>query len=113
VVTSVSETARIAPAEAAAPAQEPDTITIIGCLETDGDAFRLTDTEGEDAPRTRSWKGGFLMRSNRAVDVAGAPGRLRLADHVGERVSVTGTLLDGDMQIRSLRRVAASCDEDA
>jgi hypothetical protein len=110
VITSVSETARVAPAEAAAPAQDPDAITITGCLELDDETFRLTETEGEDAPRARSWKGGFLRRSNRSVDVVDGPSRLRLADHVGERVIATGTLVDGDMQIRSLRRVAASCD---
>lgn len=115
VVTSVSETARIAPLDAGAPAQEPepDTITITGCLEGDDGEFRLTDTAGEDAPRARSWKAGFLRRSNRSVDVVDAVDRLRLANHVGERVSATGTLADGDMQLRSLRRLAATCDEDA
>lgn len=113
VVTSVSETARIAPMDAGAPAPEPDTITIMGCLEGDEGEFRLTNTAGEDAPRARSWKGGFLRRSNRSVDVVDAVNRLRLADHVGERVSATGTLVDGDMQLRSLRRVASRCDEDA
>ena len=113
VVTSVSETVRVAPLEAASPAVEPDTIAITGCLEGDDESFRLTDTDGEDAPRARSWKAGFLRRSNRSVTVVDALNRLRLADHVGERVRATGTLVEGDMQIRSLRRVAASCDEDA
>jgi hypothetical protein len=85
----------------------------MGCLEGDEGEFRLTNTAGEDAPRARSWKGGFLRRSNRSVDVVDAVNRLRLADHVGERVSATGTLVDGDMQLRSLRRVASRCDEDA
>jgi hypothetical protein len=113
VVASVSETVRLAPADAAVQSEAPDTITLTGCLEGDDDSFRLTDTEGEDAPRARSWKAGFLRKGNRSVDVVDTPGRLRLADYVGERVRATGTLVDGDMQIRSLRRIAASCDEDA
>ena len=88
-------------------------ITITGCLERDDDTFRLNDTEGENVPRSRSWKGGFLTRRNRSVDVVDARNRLRLEDHVGARVSATGTLVDGDMQIRSLRRVSASCADEA
>jgi hypothetical protein len=53
------------------------------------------------------------MRSNRSVDVVDTRNRLKLEDHVGERVSATGTLVDGDMQLRSLRRVASSCAKDA
>jgi hypothetical protein len=37
--------------------------------------------------------------------------RLQLPDHVGERVVVTGMLVDREMQVRSLRRVATSCKE--
>jgi hypothetical protein len=35
---------------------------------------------------------------------------LKLTNHVGQRVSVTGTLSDGELQIRSMRRIAASCE---
>lgn len=98
---------------AAASAQKSTAVTITGCLERDDDKFRLKDTDGEDAPRSRSWKAGFLKRSNRKVDVIDVSNRFKLSDHVGERVSATGTLVDGDMQLRSLSRVATSCKEKA
>ena len=95
----------------AASATEVDAITVTGCLERDDDRFRLKDTDGENAPTARSWKGGFIRRTNRSVEVVDASNRFKLANHVGERVSATGTLVDGDMQLRSLRRVATSCEE--
>jgi hypothetical protein len=98
---------------AAPSTQTAQAITITGCLERDDDTFRLKDTEGEDAPQSRSWKGGFVRRSNRSVDVVDSLNRFKLENHVGERVSATGTLVDGDMQLRSLRRVAASCETEA
>jgi hypothetical protein len=104
-VPPVTETTRVASAQA-------DAITVTGCLERDDDTFRLKNTEGENAPTSRSWKGGFIRRSNRSVEVVDAANRFRLATHVGQRVSATGTLVDGDMQLRSLRRVAASCEEE-
>jgi hypothetical protein len=36
---------------------------------------------------------------------------LALANHVGERVSMTGPLVDREMQARSLRRLAGSCEK--
>jgi len=35
-----------------------------------------------------------------------------LSKHVGERVTVSGTLIERQMQVRTLRRVASSCDGD-
>jgi hypothetical protein len=87
------------------------TVTIAGCLAQDGESFRLKDTSGADAPRSRSWKSGFLKKSPAAVEVVDAAHRLKLTSHVGERVSVTGTLVEGEMQVRSLRRVATSCSD--
>ena len=87
----------------------PAPVTIAGCLERDDETFRLKDTSGADAPRSRSWKSAFLKKGSAPVDVVDASKRLKLTNHVGQRVSVTGTLSDGEMQIRSLRRIAASC----
>ena len=98
-----------APSTEVASAQEARAITITGCLVRNDDGFRLKDTEGDTAPRSRSWKSGFLKRTNRSVDVVDARNQFGLADHVGERVNATGTLVDGDMQLRSLRRAAGSC----
>ena len=84
-------------------------VTIMGCLERDEETFRLKDTSGADAPRSRSWKSAFLKKGSAPVEIVDASKRLKLTNHVGQRVSVTGTLDDGEMQIRSLRRVASSC----
>jgi hypothetical protein len=97
---------------APAPVSTPEMVTIAGCLAQDGDTFRLKDTTGADAPRTRSWKSGFLKKSAAAVEVVDASRRLKLTNHVGERISVTGTLVDGEMQVRSMRRVSSSCSEN-
>ena len=87
----------------------PAPVTISGCLERDDETFRLKDTSGADAPRSRSWKSAFLKKGSSPVEVVDASKRLKLTNHVGQRVSVTGTLSDGEMQIRSLRSIAASC----
>ena len=99
--------------EVTLPAQnqvaQPALVTITGCLERDDETFRLEDTSGADAPRSRSWKSAFLKKGSAPVEVVDASKRVQLTNHVGQRVSVTGTLSDGEMQIRSLRRIAESC----
>jgi hypothetical protein len=92
-------------------AAAPQMVTIAGCLAQDGESFRLKDTSGADAPRSRSWKSGFFKKSPAAVDVVDTSHRLKLTNHVGERVIVTGTIAEGEMQVRSLRRVATSCSD--
>ena len=84
-------------------------VTITGCLELANETFRLQDTTGVNAPKTRSWKSGFLKKASRSIEVVDASRRLKLPSHVGQRVSVTGVLVDREMQGRSLQRVAASC----
>ena len=84
--------------------------TITGCLERDGDSFRLKDASGADAPKARSWKSGFLKKGPAAIDVVNGAPALKLADQVGRRVTVTGVLDGRELTARSLRRVAASCD---
>jgi hypothetical protein len=93
-----------------APAVTVAAVTITGCLErADETTFRLKDTAGEDAPKSRSWKSGFLKKGSASIEVVDAAHRLKLPDHVGQKVSVTGTLVDREMQVRSLQRVATSC----
>jgi hypothetical protein len=84
-------------------------VTISGCLERSDETFRLKDTAGADAPKSRSWKSGFLKKGSASIEVVDASHRLKLPDHVGQRVSVTGRLVDREMQVRSLQRIAASC----
>ena len=99
------------PIESADKANAPKSgaVTITGCLERDAESFRLKDTAGESAPRARSWKSGFLKKGRSSVEVIDASNHVKLPAHVGQRVSVTGTLVDREMQVRSLQRVAASC----
>jgi len=86
------------------------TATVSGCLERDGDSFRLKDVSGADAPKARSWKSGFLKKGPAAIEVVDGSRALRLSDQVGRRVSVTGVLAGRELTARSLRRVAATCD---
>jgi hypothetical protein len=89
----------------------PSLVTISGCLEQSDERFRLKDTAGEEAPRERSWRSGFLRRSASTIDVVDHADRLHLPTYVGQRVSVTGTLVDREMQVRSVAIVAESCQE--
>jgi len=99
-----------APTATAKAAAQAEPATIIGCLEFDDDTFRLKDTEGENAPKARSWRSGFLRRSNARIEVVDASNRLGLSTHVGHRVSLTGTLVEREMQARSVKKVADTCD---
>jgi hypothetical protein len=94
---------------APAPVEQAALVTITGCLDSDRDTFTLKDTSGVDAPSTRNWKTGFLRKRRASIEIVDTPSGLSLRDHVGHRVSLTGNLVDRDMQVRSLRRVAASC----
>jgi hypothetical protein len=85
-------------------------VTITGCLEQDNDVFRLKDTEGTEAPTSRSWKSGFIKKRPATITVLDATHRWKLEKHVGERISVTGSLADREMQVRTLSRVTASCE---
>jgi hypothetical protein len=84
-------------------------VTIEGCLERADDTFRLTDTTGTNAPTSRSWKSGFLKKRPAAIEVRDSVKRVNLASHVGQRVSVTGTLVDRQMRVGSLQPISLSC----
>src|SRR5438876_4988201 len=85
-------------------------VTVTGCLEQNHDSFRLKDTSGADAPKSRNWKTGFVTKHSKTITIVDSGNRLKLGSHVGERVSVTGMLVDKEMQGRSLKRDAPSCD---
>jgi hypothetical protein len=84
--------------------------TISGCLVHDGDEFQLKDTDGEHAPRARSWKSGFIKRSPARVTLLDPANRLKLASHVGYRVSASGTLSDREMEPRWVQATSNRCD---
>jgi len=95
------------PAKPSTPKRAP--VTITGCLERSDETFRLKNTSGADAPVARSWKSGFLKKSTASVEVVDSANRFRLSDHVGQRISVTGMLVDREMQVRSMQRLGISC----
>ena len=89
-----------------------DQVTITGCLEAsgNGDRFRLTDTEGANAPKARSWRTGFLKKHSAAVDLVGAHDVIALKRQVGHRVAVSGVQTNRELQVSSVRVVSPSCN---
>ena len=83
-----------APVSASTAIVTPGLVTITGCLEisTDGDTFRLTDAEGADVPKSRSWRSGFFKKRPAPVMLVDPPAHLGLKTSVGKRVSATGQL---------------------
>ena len=93
-----------------APKMAKGTVTTLeGCLERNGDTFRLKDTSGADAPKARSWKSGFMKKSPASIEVVDASESLGLANRVGTRISVTGTLVDREMQAHAIHRLSSTC----
>jgi len=88
----------------------PEIVTITGCLEQKDDGFRLKDTGGTDAPKSRSWKTLGITKHASTVSLVDTSNRLKLGSHVGQRVSVTGALVDKDLQGKSLKSLAPSCE---
>jgi hypothetical protein len=104
----VSKTEKV-PATAPEPTIPPTAVTVSGCVaETDG-GYRLTDTTGDNAPKSRNWKMGFLKKSTAAISLINPPDPSVLRSNVGRRVSVTGVLDGREMRPLSVRRIAASC----
>jgi hypothetical protein len=116
------DTATKLPGSAAIPPLAPESVstgtsgttpvTITGCLEisVDQSEFRLTDTQGVDAPRSRSWRTGFLKKGSAPVALVEPPARLALQTHVGRRVAATGLLTSHDLKVSALRDVGSSCN---
>jgi hypothetical protein len=97
--------------EPSGPVQKSSPVTITGCLEYAHEMYRLKDTSGVEAAKSRSWKSGFFKKSAASIEIVDGANRLQLPTHVGQRVSVTGLLVDREMQGRTLKRVSAACDE--
>jgi hypothetical protein len=100
----------------AEPTAMPDalsqaTVTITGCLETsiDEDQFRLTDTEGADAPKARSWRSGFLKKHTEPVALVNVSKPLGLRKYVGRRVVAMGLLTNRELHVRSVQPAGTSC----
>jgi hypothetical protein len=87
-------------------------VTLTGCLEmsVDRDEFRLTDTDGVDAPRSRSWRTGFLKKRPAPVALIGPADTHGLQIQVGKRVAATGLLFDHELKVSSVAVVDSSCN---
>ena len=95
-----------APAEPAAAAV-PATIT--GCLARDENTFWLKNVSGDDAPKSRSWKSGFLRKKSTSVELVDRGSTNRLAAYVGRKIETTGALTDHEMRVKTLR-VLGACE---
>jgi hypothetical protein len=84
-------------------------VTLAGCVERSDETFRLKDTMGTAAPKSRSWKSGFLKKSPASIELIDDAHTLKLKTYAGHRVSVRGPLVDGQMHVWSVRQVAAAC----
>jgi len=104
-----TESARASESTVTVSVQESADVTIEGCLGRDAETFRLKDTSGEGAPKSRSWKSGFLRKGAARIEVIDAENRLKLPNHVGQRISVTGVLVDREMRAYSLELGGSSC----
>ena len=82
-------------------------VTITGCLEmsVSQDEFRLTETDGVDAPKARSWRTGFLRKRSTPVALVELSDPQALHPQVGKRVAATGLLTSRELRVNSLRVV--------
>jgi hypothetical protein len=92
-----------------APVEKVASVTITGCLEHDEQAFWLKDTSGDDAPTSRTWKSGFLVKRPSRIEVVDPHNSLKLPAYVGRRIAATGTLVNRELQPRSLHPLGVSC----
>jgi hypothetical protein len=90
----------------------PPPVTITGCLEVrlDTDEYRLTETQGSDAPKSRNWRTGFMKKRSSPVLLVEPPDSQALRAEVGKRVAATGLLSSRELRVSSLRVVGVSCD---
>jgi hypothetical protein len=89
-------------------ASSVDTVTISGCLDFDGKSAWLKNTSGIDAPKSRSWRSGFLKKSAPRIALVDGPASVEAYD--GRQVSVTGVLVDREMHVTLLKPIADNCD---
>ena len=97
-----------AEAHPVAAAVSIDTVTISGCLDFDGKSTWLKNASGVDAPRTRSWRSGFLKKRSSRIALVDGPSSAEAYD--GRPVSVTGVLVDREMRVSSLKPIAGDCE---
>jgi hypothetical protein len=79
-------------------------------MSPDGSEFRLADTEGDDAPKSRSWRTGFLTTRTAPVALIDPPASLGLRSNVGKRVAATGALTSRNLTVNAVRVVGPACN---
>lgn len=86
-----------------------DMVTYVGCLRAEeaGERFMLTEISGPNAPRSRSWKTGFITKRTMDVEVAGP--RKKLTQNVGRLVRITGRRSGHDIVAHSITYAGATC----
>ena len=109
---TANSTAKPAAAKPAATPAAKTTVpssSLTGCLQNDGDHFKLTNLPEGQAPKARNWKTGYVTKSTKDVEVTGATS-LKLKDHIGHKVTITGTR-DGDTHVKAtgVKMVAKTC----
>jgi hypothetical protein len=87
-------------------------VTMTGCLEVsiDNEEFRLTETEGANVPKARSWRSGFLRKQAAPVELLELADPATARKYVGQRVVVTGAVENREMRVRSLQTSGKGCD---
>ena len=101
--------------EPAAPEATPEpaaalrAVTVAGCLARDNDSFMLKNVSGDGAPKSRSWKSGFLKKKSNSIELIDDAKISRLGSYVGKRVEATGVLDEREMHVKALR-VQGDCD---
>ncbi len=110
VMASSARPGAAGPAKTAAKPKATTSVTLTGCLRADGNKFVLTHLQGEQAPKGRSWKTGFVKKTTRDIEVVSAASGPKLKDQVGHQVTLTGVKdSDTHVQARSIKRLGASC----
>jgi hypothetical protein len=109
--TSTSASAAVSTAKTDTSGLTP--VTITGCLEisVDGDRFRLTDTEGANAPKARSWRSGFLKKRPAPIELVELADPPTARTYVGKRVVATGPVENREMRVRSLQASGTACSQ--
>ena len=83
--------------------------TLAGCLAREENTFWLKDVSGDDAPKARSWKSGFLRKKAPSIELVDRGSGSRLAAYVGRKIETTGALVDHEMHVKTLR-VLGACE---
>jgi hypothetical protein len=90
-----------------APAQSPAPVSMTGCLRASRSGYVLTGLRGNQAPKARNWKTGYIMTTRDFV-VSPTAG-VKLQDHIGRQVTVVGVVDGTRITARTIRRIATSC----